>query len=67
MPGAMELEIHAGCVTSANPTQVLRAPAARGARNKGCYFWTHLYPTQHEQSRLVFHAEFDFLLGFEFP
>jgi hypothetical protein len=28
-------------VTSANPTQLLvRAPAARGARNKGCYFWT---------------------------
>jgi hypothetical protein len=27
-------------VTSANPTQMLRAPAARGARNKGCYFWT---------------------------
>jgi hypothetical protein len=25
-------------VTSANPTQMLRAPAARGARNKGCYF-----------------------------
>jgi hypothetical protein len=27
-------------VTSANPTQMLRAPAAR---NKGCYFWTPLY------------------------
>jgi hypothetical protein len=24
--------------------QMLRAPAARGARNKGCYFWTPLYP-----------------------
>jgi hypothetical protein len=23
--------------------QMLRAPAARGARNKGCYFWTPLY------------------------
>jgi hypothetical protein len=30
-------------VTSSNPTrQILRAPAARGARNKGCYFWTRL-------------------------
>jgi hypothetical protein len=32
-------QIHAG---SANRTQMLRAPAARGARNKGCYFWTPL-------------------------
>jgi hypothetical protein len=31
-------------VTSANPTQTLRAPAARGAPNKGCYFWTTLLP-----------------------
>jgi hypothetical protein len=23
--------------------QMLRAPVARGARNKGCYFWTPLY------------------------
>jgi hypothetical protein len=23
--------------------QMLRAPAARGAHNKGCYFWTLLY------------------------
>jgi hypothetical protein len=30
-------------VTSANPTQMLRAPVARGARSKGCYFWTPLY------------------------
>jgi hypothetical protein len=30
-------------VASANPTQMLRAPAAWGARNKGCYFWTALY------------------------
>jgi hypothetical protein len=30
-------------VTSANPTQMLRAPAARGPRNKWCYFWTPLY------------------------
>jgi hypothetical protein len=29
-------------VTSANPTQMLRAPAERGARYKGCYFWTTL-------------------------
>jgi hypothetical protein len=29
-------------VTSANPTQMLRAPAARGARNT-CYFWTPVY------------------------
>jgi hypothetical protein len=27
-------------VTSTNPTQMLRAPAARGVRNKACYFWT---------------------------
>jgi hypothetical protein len=36
-------QIHAGFTpdarfTSANLTQMLRAPAARGARNKGCYF-----------------------------
>jgi hypothetical protein len=30
-------------VTSTNPTQLLRAPAARGTRNKGCYFWTPQY------------------------
>jgi hypothetical protein len=30
-------------ITSANPTQMLRAPAARGARNKGCYFLTPLF------------------------
>jgi hypothetical protein len=29
-------------VTSANPTQMLSAPAAWGARNKGCHFWTPL-------------------------
>jgi hypothetical protein len=29
--------------TSVNPTQMLRASAARGVRNKGGYFWTHLY------------------------
>jgi hypothetical protein len=23
--------------------QMLRAPAARGARNKGCYFWTRIH------------------------
>jgi hypothetical protein len=38
------LAIHADLrrirLTSANPTQMLRAPAARGACNKGCYFWT---------------------------
>jgi hypothetical protein len=33
-------------VTSANPTQMLRAPAERGARNKRCYFWTPLYISQ---------------------
>jgi hypothetical protein len=39
-------QIHAGCAShpSANPTQMLRGPvAARGARNKGCCFWTPLY------------------------
>jgi hypothetical protein len=38
-------QIHVGCarVISANPKQMLRAPAARGARNKGCYFTTTLY------------------------
>jgi hypothetical protein len=31
------------CVMSpAYIMQILRAPAARGARNKGCYFWTPL-------------------------
>jgi hypothetical protein len=29
-------------VTFANPTQMLRAPASQGARNKGCYIWTPL-------------------------
>jgi hypothetical protein len=27
--------------------QMLRAPAARGARNKGCYVWTPLYHIQN--------------------
>jgi hypothetical protein len=37
----MYRRIHAGCARhiSANPTQMLRAPAARGARNKRWYFW----------------------------
>jgi hypothetical protein len=30
-------------VTSANPTQMLRAPAARGAHKKGYHFWIPLY------------------------
>jgi hypothetical protein len=30
-------------VTSANLTQMLRAPAARGTRNKGCCCWSPLY------------------------
>jgi hypothetical protein len=43
-------------VTSANPTQMLRAPAAWGARGKGCYFWTSLYVNRkyyhiHEKNR----------------
>jgi hypothetical protein len=33
-------------VTSANQTQMLRALAARGARYRGCYFWT---PTVHDK------------------
>jgi hypothetical protein len=36
--------IHAGC---ARPTYMLRAPAARGARNKGCYFWIPLFFLRH--------------------
>jgi hypothetical protein len=31
-------------VTSANPTQILRAPVQRGARNNGCYINVLLDP-----------------------
>jgi hypothetical protein len=36
--------VHTMCVMSpAYIMQMLRAPAARGAGNKGCYVWTPLY------------------------
>jgi hypothetical protein len=44
-------QIHAGCaVTSANPPQMLRAPAAR---NKGCYFYIPLYGSSKASARTL--------------
>jgi hypothetical protein len=42
---------------------MLRAPAARGARNKGCYFWTPLYV----RNVGLFYKNLDSTTLFHFP